>query len=1076
MTNVEDYTVGWICALEIEFNSVCELLDEEYTTKPRVELRDENSYRFGRIHEHNVVLACLPKGRYGLTSAAVVAERIRMSFPGLRFGLLVGIAGGAPSEEHDIRLGDVIVSSPGVRHGGVLQYDYGKTIQDHEFEETGYLAPPPEVLLNAVSNLSAQHERQGDGMEEIVKGLQEKSGKYHRPETDRLCVSSYVHTEDDCDCQTGAGPHLKQRKDRTGSRVHYGLIASANSLMKDALIRDSLVKRHDILCFEMEAAGLMNHWPCLVIRGVCDYSDSHKSKEWQGYAAANATAYAVELLGLIPASHLKQGFIPFSLEGIPMTKKFIDRPDELVNMEAALLSDTNPRRKVFVLCGLGGIGKTQLAVEFMRRHQTRFTAVLWLDGSSKDSLHRSLVDYAGRIPISNIWNISMNQGDTGAIYHAVITWLENKGNKDWLMVFDNVDREVSSDPMSYDIKQYLPNADHGSILITTRRIQLQQLGQGLELEQVDRGTALDILRTWHKSTDDVEDLLEKLDGLPLAIAAAGAYLSETGTSIKTYLRLYDEREEEVAAAIQGAELQGYPHGSAWTTWSISYQAILEADKHVAHLWLLWSFMDRNDLWFQLFKNAGKKPKVLEELRYWLGDIVVKEIAFIKAMSLLRSYSLVEDGRTDKYSMHTVVHRWVYLREGLHRKADIGVLALELIGLTARWEVGRDYGLIQRRILPHAQMCLARVLEGDDGLSDAQLEQEDTLQALYYVGTLYHLQGRLVQAGKIYMRALRGRDKKFGLVLQFIRDDTRSKSSLYIAEKRYAEAEELLLGVLRDDRYTQPDSVHSLGVLTDLSLLYYVEGKFDQAEDTLVKVIQSYQRIAEEKSPRTLLTMHVLGTIYKAQGKMAKAEDIIMLVIAGEKEVFGNQHMLTLESLHDLADIRYEEKKNQEAEELYLEVLQGYKDTFGSGFHLAARVTAKLDDLHQRRQSYEGAAGPSWRFASRNQFFLGDLDMSKLDRPDDTKVMSEKAMASYKMDGNQSEMLDFIRQPFNIVTERRSVSISKEEKKEEITDGQELIAKEGFEGASGNRGFRASLKHLFKTPSSSRLQRSYESQN
>ena len=288
--------------------AACELLDEEFATKPRIESQDYNSYRFGRIHEHNVVIACLPKGRYGLTSAAIVAERIRTSFPGLRFGLMVGIAGGAPSEKHDIRLGDVIVSSPSNKHGGVLQYDFGKAIQDQKFEQTGYLAPPPEVLLNAIANLSAQHERQGHRIDETVKNLQEKSemaAAYYRPEIDRLCVPSYVH-EENCDCQTGAG-HIVPREPRSRSIIHYGLIASANSLMKDALIRDSLVEEHEVLCFEMEAAGLMNHWSCLVIRGICDYSDSHKNKEWQGYAAAAGTAYAVELLGTIPGRHLKQG-------------------------------------------------------------------------------------------------------------------------------------------------------------------------------------------------------------------------------------------------------------------------------------------------------------------------------------------------------------------------------------------------------------------------------------------------------------------------------------------------------------------------------------------------------------------------------------------------------------------------------------------------------------------------------------------------------------------------------------------------------------------------------------------------
>ena len=123
----QDYTVGWIAALEVEYVVACEMLDEEYTDNiPRVDgVRDPNSYAFGKVHKHNVVIACLPRGRYGTTSAALVAERMRNSFPNIQVGLLVGIGGAAPSARHDIRLGDVVVGTPSVRHGGVLQYDFG---------------------------------------------------------------------------------------------------------------------------------------------------------------------------------------------------------------------------------------------------------------------------------------------------------------------------------------------------------------------------------------------------------------------------------------------------------------------------------------------------------------------------------------------------------------------------------------------------------------------------------------------------------------------------------------------------------------------------------------------------------------------------------------------------------------------------------------------------------------------------------------------------------------------------------------------------------------------------------------
>jgi hypothetical protein len=122
-------------------------------------LHDNNTYTFGRIGHHNIVIACLPKGKYGLTSAASVARDMLRSFTSIRFGLMVGIGGDAP--KHDIRLGDVVVSSPVGRMGGVIHYGFGKTIQNQKFERTGALDAPPMMLLTALNEIEARYERVG---------------------------------------------------------------------------------------------------------------------------------------------------------------------------------------------------------------------------------------------------------------------------------------------------------------------------------------------------------------------------------------------------------------------------------------------------------------------------------------------------------------------------------------------------------------------------------------------------------------------------------------------------------------------------------------------------------------------------------------------------------------------------------------------------------------------------------------------------------------------------------------------------------------------------------------------------
>lgn len=319
MSNPKDYTVGWICAITTEYVAAQTFLDESHDGAEYVSPHDNNDYTLGKIGRHNVVIAVLPEGEYGTASAASVARDMLHSFPNVRIGLMVGIGGAAPSQKHDIRLGDVVVSAPRDGNGGVFQYDFGKTMQDQSFRTTGFLNQPPVVLRAAVNGLKAQYERKGHQLNENINNILEENPrlqkKYQRPDrsSDRLYQSGVIHPIDDKSaCARVCGDDLGNlilRPERTEEEddpaIHYGLIASANQLMKDALVRDQLTSEKGVLCFEMEAAGLMNQFPCLVIRGMCDYSDSHKNKEWQGYAAMAAAAYARDLLCRIPPNRVE---------------------------------------------------------------------------------------------------------------------------------------------------------------------------------------------------------------------------------------------------------------------------------------------------------------------------------------------------------------------------------------------------------------------------------------------------------------------------------------------------------------------------------------------------------------------------------------------------------------------------------------------------------------------------------------------------------------------------------------------------------------------------------------------------
>ena len=220
-----------------------------------------------------------------------------------------------PGKDADIRLGDVVVSKPTGDFGGVVQYDFGKTVARGVFERSGRLNRPPQILLTAISRLQAEGMIEASRIPEFLSEMiavyprMQTEFTYRGQDQDRLFDAASDHyrlLENTCDnCETSwlVTRPTRQRHDPV---IHYGLIASGNQVMNHGGTRDKLGQELGILCFEMEAAGLMDNFPCLVIRGICDYADSHKNKQWQGYAAATAAAYAKELLSVIHPNQVEE--------------------------------------------------------------------------------------------------------------------------------------------------------------------------------------------------------------------------------------------------------------------------------------------------------------------------------------------------------------------------------------------------------------------------------------------------------------------------------------------------------------------------------------------------------------------------------------------------------------------------------------------------------------------------------------------------------------------------------------------------------------------------------------------------
>ncbi|ERF68928.1 hypothetical protein EPUS_09418 [Endocarpon pusillum Z07020] len=338
------------------------------------------------------------------------------TFKGLRFGLMVGIGGGIPNLDkgYDIRLGDVVVSQPTDTTGGVVQYDKGKSLDGGKFQLKGSLNAPPLALLTALGALQADHESEDSKVPTYLSEMFERKPKlqingYTFPGTDRDRLYCHHPTSNAiCDHCDSACEVYRPSRENTDPQVHYGIIASGNQVVKDAVVRDLLRDDCGALCVEMEAAGLMNSFPCIIIRGICDYADAYKSGLWQKYAATTAAAYTKELLLYVSAAQTS-------------SEKPIDQVLDIVKEHVQAVSDyyrkqeiryqNDQDRKCHITFKIDNyeqqkdinIDRTADTCQWVFRnekyiewHQSSTDSLLWISadpGCGKSVLSKSLVDH-----------------------------------------------------------------------------------------------------------------------------------------------------------------------------------------------------------------------------------------------------------------------------------------------------------------------------------------------------------------------------------------------------------------------------------------------------------------------------------------------------------------------------------------------------------------------------------------------------------------------------------------------------------------------------------------------------------
>ncbi|KAH7016474.1 uncharacterized protein B0I36DRAFT_298830 [Microdochium trichocladiopsis] len=590
----------------------------------------------------------------------------------------------------------------------------------------------------------------------------------------------------------------------------------------------------------------------------------------------------------VKGTHYDRFSISFSLSGVPDTPHFVARDAEVAEMRRMLCSDGS--RRIVVLHGLGGIGKTQLAATYINRYRDEYSAIFWLNIKDEASIQQSFARIATQILEQNADTGSLKglnlQQDHDKIVQGVKAWLSLPGNTRWLIVYDNYDDPKlpgRKSDAAVDIHQFLPMAHQGSIVITTRLSQID-IGHHIRLEKLEsQYESLQILskasgRNGLQDDGDAQELVRELDGLPLALATAGAYLKRVPISIRKYLRYYQESWARLTGDLH---LGSYADRTLSSTWQLSYEHVQAQNPLAADLLRWWAYFNNEDIWFGLFRaRSGMGPVWMKQLS--------KELNFNDAMGVLYDYGLVEPTaifqEIQGYSIHGCLHSWTIHILNEEWDGCLNKLAVESVASQLPSNAEAEYWLLQKRLIPHAIRSCSTVQESD----------LPSNWAFHSLGDLYSDQGKLDEAEKMYLRALYGQEMALGQGHSSTLDTVNNLGILYSHQGKLGEAEKMYLRALYEtEKALGPDHTSTLDTVNNLGNLYKNQGKLDEAEKMYLRALHGYERAVGLDNVTTcrpaINTLSNLGSLRSEQNRVSEARQYYQRAHDGLEQLLGPSH-------------------------------------------------------------------------------------------------------------------------------------------------------------------------------------------
>ena len=570
---------------------------------------------------------------------------------------------------------------------------------------------------------------------------------------------------------------------------------------------------------------------------------------------------------------------PSRLWNVPYQRNpfFTGREDVLGSLHRTLqIENAAALSHPYGTSGLGGIGKTQIAVEYAYRYGAEYDAVFWVRADSTAALTSSFMDLAHLLNLPE-----QNEQDQSICIEAVQRWL--RLHLGWLLICDNMDDLPIAEP-------FLPKLGPGHILFTTRAHALGGIAQRLEVQRMEPETgALLLLR--RAGILSLQDMLDRatiddrnvasaisleLDGLPLALDQAGAYVRETPCSLEDYLARYRTRRQDLLQT-RGSLAPVYPVSVA-TTWSLSFEKVSQANPMAEELLEFCAFLASDPIPEELL-TAGS-PR----LGAALAPVVTDPVQLDLACKELVRYSLCQrQTHTRTLTIHRLTQAVLQanLPAGTRKQWEQrAVLAVDAASPNVQdveqWDACELW-------LPHALVCATWI-------EQEQMTSPEAAHLLDQAGSYLNERARYAQAEPLYQRALLIREQRLGPEHPDTAQSLTNLALFYQNQGKYAQAEPLYQRALliREQRLG-PEHPDTAGTLSNLAVLYHSQGKYAEAEPLLKRALSIREQQLGATHPDTATSLTNLAELYRDQGKDTEAEPLLQRVLAIYEQQLVSTH-------------------------------------------------------------------------------------------------------------------------------------------------------------------------------------------